>query len=71
MDLHHPKLARLLRAHGFEVVARHPIGFWLYRSRMLADPAIVDAPAAREHRFSAAALAAFAPDAIVVARRKA
>jgi SAM-dependent methyltransferase len=71
MDLHHAKLTRLLRAHGFAVVARHPIGFWLYRSRMLADPAIVDAPAPRERRFSAAALAAFAPDAIVVARKKA
>ena len=70
MDLHYGKLLRLLRRHGFQVVSRRPIGFWLYRSRLLADPAIVDAPAAREHRFQAGWLARFAPDALIVARKR-
>lgn len=71
MDLHYGKLVRLLRRHGLRVVARRPIGFWLYRSRLLADPAILDAPAARERRFGAAWLVRFAPDALIVARKEA
>ena len=71
MDLHYGKLVRLLRRHGFRVVERRPIGFWLYRSRLLADPAILDAPEAREQRFRAGWLVRFAPDAVVVARKDA
>jgi SAM-dependent methyltransferase len=70
MDLHYGKLVRLLRRHGFRVVERRPIGFWLYRSRLLADPAILTAPDTREHRFGAGWLARFAPDALVVARKE-
>jgi SAM-dependent methyltransferase len=69
MDLHYGKLVRLLRRHGLRVTARHPIGFWLYRSRLLADPAILDAPDAREHRFGAGWLTWLAPDALIVARK--
>lgn len=69
MDLHYFKLKRLLARHGLRVVARRPIGFWLFRSRLLDDPAILDAPAARETRFEAPWLVPFAPDALVVARK--
>jgi SAM-dependent methyltransferase len=71
MDLHHAKLTRTLRRRGLHVVARRPIGFWLYRSRLLADPAILSAPDTRERRFGAAWLARLAPDAIVVAQKRA
>jgi len=69
MDLHHAKLRRLLAAHGFVVAGAHPIGAWLWRSRLLATVQD-DARAARlERRFGAAGLVALAPDAVIVARR--
>lgn len=71
MDLHLPKLRRLLRRHGFEIVRLQPIGAWLYRGRQFArlQP---DAPSAvrNERRFGHPAFASLAPDTIVLAVRR-
>jgi SAM-dependent methyltransferase len=70
MDLHFGKLRQLLQRHGLTVRTVRPIGAWMVRSRMLNafradDPVAV----ARERRFAHPALAAIAPDTIVVAQR--
>ncbi|MCW5661955.1 MAG: class I SAM-dependent methyltransferase [Burkholderiaceae bacterium] len=71
MDLHLPKLRRLLRRHGLRISALQPIGAWMYRDRLMTgtEP---DGELARrnEARFGAPWLAAIAPDVIVVASRQ-
>ena len=70
MDLHLPKLRRLLSRHGLEIVQLQPIGAWMYRSRLLGGYRADDAVAiANERRFGHRALSAVAPDVIVVAQR--
>jgi len=70
LDLSHAKLTRLLRRHGFEIVAQRAIGFWLLRFR-LATAACLESAAARrlESAFQYARFAPFAPDALIVARK--
>ena len=70
MDLHLSKLRALLRRHGLQIRLLQPIGAWMYRSRLLGSSR-ADAPAAvaNERRFAHPALAAIAPDVIVVAQR--
>jgi ubiquinone/menaquinone biosynthesis C-methylase UbiE len=69
LDLHYPKLQRLLREHGFEVARTRPIGAWMYRAKLMA----ADPQSARARRlealFSHSVFTAFAPDAVVVARK--
>lgn len=70
MDLHLGKLRSLLRRHGLFIRRQQPIGAWMYRSRLLNSYRPDDAAAiANERRFSLPALAAIAPDVIVVAQR--
>ena len=70
MDLHLPKLRGLLRRHGLRIKLLQPIGAWMYRSSLLGCVAPGDARAiANERRFGHSALAAVAPDVIVVAQR--
>jgi len=68
MDLHLPKLRRLLHRHGLKIEALRPIGAWMFRARMLGsiDPAHPSA-AERERRYGHPLLARIAPDLIVVA----
>jgi len=69
-DLTYFRFERLLREFGFRIVMRRPIGFWMYRARLMAagDPS---APRYRqlEKRFSAPFLTPFAPDAVIVATK--
>ena len=70
MDLHLPKLRRLLLRHGLEIKQLQPIGAWMYRARLLGAYRADDAVAlANERRFCHPTLAAVAPDVIVVAQR--
>jgi SAM-dependent methyltransferase len=70
MDLHLPKLRRLLQRHGLQIVLAQPIGAWLYRARLMYTAQPDDARALRnEARFSAGWLAPIAPDMILAARK--
>lgn len=70
MDLTLFKLKRLLREFGFRVVQQRPIGFWMYRSRLMLTSDVSDERVERlERRFSGAFLAPFAPDTVVVAQK--
>lgn len=71
MDLTLPKLRRLLAQHGLAITRLQPIGAWLYRARLMHEAQADSAAAIRnERRFSRAAVAAVAPDTIVVARKE-
>lgn len=70
MDLHLPKLRKLLEGHGMRVEQLIPIGAWMFRSRMLNafkpdDPVAI----AKERSHAGAGWARWAPDCIVVARK--
>lgn len=70
MDLHLGKLTRLLARHGLVIRQRHPIGAWMYRSRMLSsfradDPVAIT----NEQRFGHGLWASLAPDVVIVAQR--
>jgi len=70
MDLHFPKLKRLLHSCGFEIVQSRPIGFWMYRHKLME---FADAESPRDQRresmFKSMIFTPFAPDAVVVARK--
>jgi SAM-dependent methyltransferase len=69
MDLHFLKLRALLRETGFDLESVHPIGAWMYRSRLLGT-AQDDGRAQRLERvFGAAVFAPIAPDVVIVARK--
>jgi len=69
-NLTYYRLERRLHEFGFRIVMRRPIGFWLFRARLMfaGDPS---APQYRklEKRFSASILTPFAPDAVIVATK--
>jgi len=69
MDLDYFKLKRLLLASGFKVVEVHPIGFWLFRSRMQSNSRILATSGRMERLFGARVYAPLAPDIVVVARK--
>lgn len=69
MDLHWFKLKALLRDCGFEVAQVHPIGAWMYRSRLQGREHDPKRAAVLERRYGHAIFAPFAPDALVVARK--
>ena len=71
MDLTLTKLRRLLERHGLTITRLQPIGVWLFRARLMHE-ARADSAAAisNERRFSRPAVAAVAPDTIVVARKE-
>jgi len=69
-DLSHFRLQRLLAENGFRLVESHPIGVWLYRSRMLRQVEKADEKLLkREKRFGHRLFSPIAPDTILVARR--
>jgi SAM-dependent methyltransferase len=70
LDLHYPKLARLLRDNGFRVVRVYAIGTWLIRHRMFRT-SLMESKTARvlEALTGLGVLARFAPDMVIVARR--
>jgi SAM-dependent methyltransferase len=70
MDLTYFKFRRMLRKSGFALVKAQPIGFWLFRSGMQSSSAILDAGASRERWFGSRIYAPFAPDMILVARKR-
>lgn len=69
LDLHYFKLKRLLREHGFEVARTRPIGAWMYRSRVMAADPNAQRTKRLEGLFNHSMFTAFAPDAVVVARK--
>jgi len=70
LTLSYAKLKGLLDRHGFEIVARQPIGFWIFRDK-LANPAMLDSGLATklEHIFRFSWLAPWAPDCLLVIRK--
>ena len=71
MDLHYFKLKALLHSSGFEIVQSRPVGAWMYRFKLLTavhDPARAER---FEKAFGSSLLTPVAPDAIIVARKKA
>ena len=71
MDLHLPKLRKLLDRHGLSIVWLQPIAVWMYRSRIMLDTRPDDSQAAaKEARYGSASFASIAPDLIVVARKR-
>ena len=71
MDLPLAKLRALLRRNGFEIVRLQPIGAWMYRARQMVKATPEDARSVcNERRFGLPALAAIAPDVIVLAVRR-
>jgi SAM-dependent methyltransferase len=69
MDLHYPKLAKLLRDHGFEIVEQIPIGTWILRHRWCRR-AVWDSTSGRIYdRLTVPSfLARFSPDMIILAK---
>ena len=71
MDLTYFKLRRLLLDHGFTIFRVRAIGSWLVRFSMQARVQPTRSNAARERLLTAAAFAPFAPDMVVIARKRA
>lgn len=70
MDLHHWRFKALAAEHGFRLVARRPVGAWIYRSALMTDAVLTSDRAARlERAFARSPLVPVAPDAIYVFRR--
>lgn len=70
MDLTYSRLRRILAANGFQIIESHPIGVWMYRSRILSQVGTPDETLLkRERRFGHRMFAPIAPDTILVARR--
>ena len=69
MDLNYFKLRSMLRRSGFEVKRVIPIGVWMCRSKLLGMEHSPARTERMEHRFRFPALAALAPDVVVVARK--
>lgn len=71
LDLTFPKLTALLASFDLKVIHTRPIGFWMYRARMMGDGRYPSPKALRlEARFSSPFWTPWAPDAIVVARKQ-
>jgi SAM-dependent methyltransferase len=68
MDLHFFKLSALLRRFGFKTLKTHPIGAWMYRSKLLSMAHDPGRAMTLERRFRFAMLAPIAPDVVIVAR---
>jgi len=69
MDLHYPKLRRLLGRHGLTVVRAYPIGAHLWRSSLLLRAGSDPRDERRERTWRWPPLAVLSPDAVVVAQR--
>jgi len=70
MDLSHAKLKSLLVAHGFDIVQKHPIGFWIIRAKLTAARWLESTFADKAERvFQHGMFARFAPDSLLVARK--
>ncbi len=71
LDLTYPKLTSLLASFGLKIIHTRPVGFWIYRARMMGDVRYPSPKALRlEARFSSSFWTPWAPDAIVVARKQ-
>lgn len=69
LDLTHSKFKRLLRTHGFEIERTHPIGVWMFRSKlMVADPQSARAKRL-EAIFGRSMFTPIAPDAVLICRK--
>ncbi len=72
MDLTHAKLRELLRKHQFEIVHQHPIGCWLYRSKLVTAEVLESKRADKlERLFRYSWLTSISPDALLVAQKTA
>ena len=70
MDLPHTKLKSLLAVHGFDIVQRHPIGFWIIRAKLTAAHWLESTFADKAERvFQHSVFASVAPDSLLVARK--
>jgi SAM-dependent methyltransferase len=70
MDLSHAKLGSLLRRHGFEVVFRRAIGFWIIRAKLATAHWLESSFATRLERvFQHGSFAPLSPDSLWVARK--
>jgi SAM-dependent methyltransferase len=70
MDLNYFKLKGLLRAHGFRIVYRRAIGFWLFRARLMRQAQLSKAPDwFLESMFRYPCFVPFAPDVVVLAEK--
>ena len=69
MDLNYFKLKRLLTRHGVKIVRVRAIGFWLFRSRMLASVGLESSTGILEQIFQWPVFAPLSPDTFVVARK--
>ena len=69
MDLHYFKLKRLLREHGFEITLTRPVGFCMYRAKLMAANNAAARAGRMENIFKHGMFTPLAPDAIVVARK--
>lgn len=70
LDLSFEKLKTLLQSHGLSIVSTRPIGFWMYRAKIM-NSARYGTPGARrlESMFSSPAFTPWAPDAVIIAKK--
>ncbi|MGH8550436.1 MAG: class I SAM-dependent DNA methyltransferase [Methylococcales bacterium] len=72
LTLPYSKLKKMLHRHGFEIVMRQPIGFWIFRDRLVTSKILESDRADKLERiFSFSWLAPWAPDALLVIRKAA
>jgi SAM-dependent methyltransferase len=70
MDLSHRKLESLLRGHGFKIVFRRAIGFWIIRAKLTSSRWLESPLAAPlERAFQNGSFARYSPDSLLVARK--
>jgi len=71
MDLGYSKITRMLRDHGFRIVAVRPIGFWVFRAAWRRETVLNSRGADFAERvFRHRILAPISSDVIIVARKR-
>jgi SAM-dependent methyltransferase len=71
LDLTYFKLKRMLEARRLKIATARAIGFWMFRSSLLAKPRVGGGPKSLEHAFQWPIFVPFAPDAVIVATKSA
>jgi SAM-dependent methyltransferase len=69
LDLSYFKLARMLDKRRLKIETSRAIGFWMFRSRMLARANASGTANVLERAFKAPIFAPFAPDAVIIATK--
>ena len=69
LDLSYFKLARMLEKRRLKIETARAIGFWMFRSRLLARASTSGTCNVLERAFKARIFAPFAPDAVIVATK--